>query len=254
MEILTFVLGELQTNCYILVNQNTEQCIIIDPADDANFISEQILRLKLKPIAIVATHGHFDHILASYELQLAFSTPFYVHEKDLFLIKNLQKNASFWTKRIIVEKSPEIIKCFKTENLKDFIDFSDFTDFKLKVIPTPGHTPGGICFYSLKEKILFTGDTLFNNGVGRTDLSYSSEKDLFASLKKLSKLPKETKIYPGHGENSTLKEALLKIGERSKPNCINSFTEVIKGRDQLLSKKILALGIPSLAASQMGPH
>lgn len=199
MEIKTFVLGELQTNCYIVISQNNNQCLIIDPADEANFISEQILRLGVKPAAIIATHGHFDHILASYELQMAFNIPFLVHEKDLFLVKNLQKNASFWTRRKIIEKSPEKIKFLKPGN---------FIDFKLKVIHTPGHTPGGVCLYSKKEKILFTGDTLFTDGVGRTDLSYSSEKDLQNSLKKLSKLAPETKIYPGHGESSTLSLAL----------------------------------------------
>ena len=89
------------------------------------------------------------------------------------------------------------------------MNFTDFINFQLKVIPTPGHTPGSVCFYLPKEKALFTGDTLFANGVGRTDLSYSSEKDLIASLKKLSKLPPETKIYPGHEEcGIKLKEAL----------------------------------------------
>jgi len=202
MKVLTFILGELQTNCYILINQNTNQCLIVDPADEANFLSEQILRQNLKPLAILATHGHFDHILASCELQMAFKIPFYVHEKDLFLVKNLPKNASFWTKRIIVEKSPEKIKDLKPGN------FTDFKDFKLKIIHTPGHTPGGVCFYFPIEEILFTGDTLFTNGVGRTDLSYCSEKDLISSLKKLSRLPGETEIYPGHGENSLLSYSL----------------------------------------------
>ena len=202
MEIKTFVLGELQTNCYILINQNTNQCLIIDPADDANFISEQILRLGVKPIAIIATHGHFDHILASYELQLAFGVPFFVHQKDLFLVNNLLKNASFWTKRKIVEKSPL--------NIQDLASQGDaLRGWQARVIETPGHTPGSVCLYFPKEKVLFTGDTLFADNVGRTDLSYSSPLDLLASLKKLAKLPPETKIYPGHGEwGPILKEVL----------------------------------------------
>lgn len=192
MKVITFILGELQTNCYIVIYQNTNQCLIIDPADEANFISEQILRQNLKPTAIIATHGHFDHILAADELQMAFAIPFYIHQRDLFLVKNLQKSASFWTKRKIVEKSPEKISFFQAHT-RNFAG--------LKIIHTPGHTPGSVCLYFPEEKTLFTGDTLFANGVGRTDFAYSSEKDLLTSLKNLSQLPPETKLYPGHGES-----------------------------------------------------
>lgn len=195
IKIQTFTLGELQTNCYLVIDQNTKQCLIIDPADDANFISEQVLRQNLKPVAVLATHGHFDHILAAGELQMAFDIPFYINEKDLFLVKNLQKNATFWTKREIIEKSPDKISFFPS-NIKYRISNIEFD-----VISTPGHTPGSVCFYFPEEKILFSGDTLFKDGVGRTDLSYSSEKDLQYSLKKLAQLPRETKIYPGHGES-----------------------------------------------------
>lgn len=225
MEIKSFILGELQTNCYIVIDQNTKQCLIIDPADEANFISEQILRQNLKPTAIIATHGHFDHILATYELQMAFNIPFYIHPKDLLLVKNLQKNASFWTKRKIIERLPTNIKFLKDDdkvnpyqklslNLQkspvDKVNPCQWT-CQWKTIHTPGHTPGSVCLYFPEEStyqqagILLTGDTLFSNGIGRTDLSYSSKKDLQNSLKKLSKLPLETKIYPGHGESSNLK-------------------------------------------------
>lgn len=210
IEIQTFSLGELQTNCYLLANQDTKQCLVIDPADDANFISEQILRQNLKPMAIIATHGHFDHILASYELQLAFRIPFYVHQKDLFLVKNLQKNAAYWTKRKIIESPPNNIVILSASEESTLASQGlPLQSWQAQVIETPGHTPGSICLYFPKEKALFTGDTLFSNGVGRTDLSYSSEKDLQNSLKKLAKLPPETKIYPGHGNYGiALKEAL----------------------------------------------
>jgi len=204
MKVVTFILGELQTNCYLVVDQNTQQCLIIDPADEANFISEQILRQNLKPMAIIATHGHFDHILASYELQMAFGIPFYVHPKDLFLVNNLQKNASFWAKRKIVEKSPINIESLTLQTLQGHT----LQKWQGRVVETPGHTPGSVCLYFPKDKTLFTGDTLFSNGVGRTDLSYSSPKDLQNSLKKLFKLPPETKIYPGHGESSSLGKEL----------------------------------------------
>lgn len=201
MEIKTLVVGELQTNCYLVYDQNTKQGIIIDPADEANFISEQILSLKIIPTGIYATHGHFDHLLAADELQMAFNIPFYVDEKDLFLVKNLAKNASYWLKRKIIEMPPEM-DCPLRRTVLD-------KDSPFQVIHTPGHTPGSVCLYLHKEKALFTGDTLFADGVGRTDLSYSSSKDLAASLEKISYLPPETKIYPGHGDNGlTLKEVL----------------------------------------------
>lgn len=201
MEIRAYIIGELQTNTYLAIDEETNKAIIIDPADDANYLSEQILRLKITPTAIVVTHGHFDHVLAAYELQMAFGIPFMIHLKDLFLLKNLQKNASFWTKRIIVEKPPGKIEFIKEG------DEVKFGEESLSVIETPGHTPGGVCFHSKRDGILFTGDTLFTNGVGRTDLSYSSEKDLLSSLKKISKLPPETKVYPGHEESCLLKNS-----------------------------------------------
>lgn len=225
MTVLTFVLGELQTNCYLIFEDATKRGLIIDPADDANFISEQVLQNKITPTAIIATHGHFDHLLAANELQMAFKIPFYIHPKDLFLVKDLQKNSSFWLKRKIMEKPPLKIQFFndRVEPCHDTEIFSLalspwVTDDKVKpcqpkevrppggrtsvgieIIHTPGHTPGSVCFYFPQQGILFTGDTLFADGVGRTDLPYSSTTQLASSLKKLSKLPPETKIYPGHG-------------------------------------------------------
>lgn len=208
MEVKTFTLGELQTNCYLLIDQNTNQCIIIDPADEANFITEQILQLKVQPIAIFATHGHFDHLLAAGELQMAFNIPFFIHKKDFFLLKNLQKNASFWLKRKIIEQPPKNISFFP--NIPQFsppVGRTKATSFEFNLIPTPGHTPGSVCLYFPKLKILFTGDTLFAQGVGRSDFSYSSAKDLCQSLQKLKKIPQKTTILPGHGPVCLLSKA-----------------------------------------------
>jgi len=200
MEVKTFPLGELQTNCSLLIDQNTNQCIIIDPADEANFISEQILQLKVHPIAMIATHGHFDHLLAAGELQMAFDLPFYLHQKDFFLLKDLQKNASFWLKRKIIEQPPKSISFFpNTPHFSLPVEKFKATNFEFTLIPTPGHTPGSVCLYLPKLKILFTGDTLFAQGVGRTDFSYSSAKDLRQSLQKLKKLPPKPLSYPVMG-------------------------------------------------------
>lgn len=203
MIIKTFTLGELQTNCYFVYDKKTFEGIIIDPADEANFLIEQALALKLKPMSIVATHGHFDHLLASWELTMAFNLPLSINEKDLSILNYMTESASYWLKRKIIEKPPENLKFIKEG------DEIIFGGEKLKVIETPGHSPGSICLY--QKDILFTGDTLFDGAVGRTDLKYSSKEDLEKSLKKLSKFPDDTIIYPGHGETSTLKNALSRI-------------------------------------------
>jgi len=200
MVVQTYRLGELQTNCYLVFDELTKEAIVIDPADEANFISEKILTQNINLKAVVATHGHFDHILATWELQLAFNVPLFISKKDVKIAKNMQSSASYWLKRKIIERPPGNIKYLEKE--------ISFGEEKLKVILCPGHTPGGVSLYSKKEKIAFTGDTLFADGIGRTDFSYSSKSDLEKSIDKLKKLPENTIIYPGHGENEILKEAI----------------------------------------------
>lgn len=194
MEIKTFTLGELQTNCYLVWDEKTKEGLIIDPADDANFLSEQVLELGVKPFYLLATHGHFDHLLAAYELELAFKIPLLIHPDDLPLVKKMVPSATWWLKRKIWERPPQEINFVKEG------DSIKLGNTVLEVIHTPGHSPGGICLYGRKEKVLFTGDTLFSEGItGRIDLSYSSGKALKESLKKLARLPAGTIIYPGHG-------------------------------------------------------
>ena len=195
MEIITYQLGSLQANCYLLVND--KNCLIIDPADDAPFILEEIQRRRLNLVGMLATHGHFDHIGAVGEIQLSFNIPLYIFKEDQFLIDRLGDTAKHFLgfdPHFIIPKN---IKYLKIENLLK-ID-----NFKLKIIPTPGHTPGCCCFYFKEENALFTGDTLFAEGVGRTDLSYSSKTDLNKSLAKIHKL-KNIVIYPGHGESAMI--------------------------------------------------
>jgi glyoxylase-like metal-dependent hydrolase (beta-lactamase superfamily II) len=199
MEIKTFVLGELETNCYLVWDKKTKEGLIIDPADEANFLSEQVLELGVKPLYLLATHGHFDHLLAAYELGLAFKIPLLLHQNDLPLVKRMVPSATWWLKRRIWERPPEKINFVKEG------DLIKLGNMVLEVIHTPGHSPGGICLYGRKEKVLFTGDTLFAEGmVGRTDLSYSSGEALKESLKKLARLPAGTIIYPGHGQTDLL--------------------------------------------------
>jgi len=193
MKIHTYVLGEMQANCYLLENEG--KAIIIDPADDANFLFEELQRKRLKLVALFATHGHFDHIMAVGEIQMSINVPLYIHKKDQFLIDRLENTAEHFLghKQIIV--SPHNFEYVSTETLH-------VTRFAFDVIETPGHTPGGVCYSFPSEKIIFTGDTLFAGAVGRTDFSYSNKNELLTSLKTILSFPEETTIYPGHGELS----------------------------------------------------
>lgn len=200
MKVERLIVGQLQTNCYLVWPHSAKalrgkDAIIIDPGDDADFIIRKIQDFGLKPALIVATHGHFDHALAIIELRLAFKIPFLIHQADLFLLRRLQETTRYFTG---TETDP-ILPPDKFVKEGDLIKFGKE---KLKVIETPGHTPGSICLY--QKGILFSGDTLFAQGIGRTDFSYASLKKLKNSLKKLFQLPKKTVVYPGHGSKTRL--------------------------------------------------
>jgi len=203
MEIETLVVGALKTNCYLVFDQQTKEAIIIDPGDEGEFISEKILRLGLTPQLIVATHGHFDHLLAAWELQTNFRLPFFIHEKDLFLLKRMRSSARFWLKQDIPQPPPQNPQPI---NESDQLQIGNFS---LQVISTPGHSPGSICLWEKSQKILFSGDTLFCSGPGRTDFKYGSPQAMKESLEKLSSLPEETEIFPGHSHSCFLKDALF---------------------------------------------
>jgi hydroxyacylglutathione hydrolase len=200
MKIETLVVGQLATNCYLVWEEKNKQTLIIDPGDSADYLSDKILGLGLKPKAIIATHGHFDHVLAALELKLAFKIPFLINKKDTFILKYLAKSAKFWLnlKNEPANPPPEI-----DQNPKDGTRIKLGKNI-LKVLATPGHTPGGISLYSPSQGLLFSGDTLFANGWGRTDLPGGSEKELLKSLKKLFKLPGKTRVFPGHGPETTI--------------------------------------------------
>jgi len=193
------VIGELGTNCYLIWNEDTKDCLVIDPADDGVGISEEINNKKLKVKAVFLTHGHFDHCLGALDLKLIYNADFGCSSEDTFLLDRQDETAKHFLKKEI--KVPNFIKID--------IDLDKLKEFKLgeeiiEVIKTPGHTPGSVCFYSAKQKMLFSGDTLFAGCRGRTDFKYGSTKEIFKSLKKLMKLKKDTLVLPGHGEETTI--------------------------------------------------
>lgn len=200
MKIQTLILGSLNTNCYLLVDELTDKCLIIDPAASAETISSEIVSQNLEPIGMIATHGHYDHNMAAYELQLNFDLPLTVHQKDEFLVDEIRSRAAHWGHKLVGLKAP---------TKKQFIHDGDEIECGskvLKILHTPGHTPGGICIYNEENRVVFTGDTLFADGVGRTDLSYSSAADLKKSITKIQKKFSGYQGRPGHGDQFIVRE------------------------------------------------
>jgi glyoxylase-like metal-dependent hydrolase (beta-lactamase superfamily II) len=195
MKLKALSVGQMQSNCYLLWDEESGMALIIDPGDDAEHIIKNILEEELTPVAIVATHGHFDHIMAALELQLAYGIPVYISSEDLFLVKKMRNNAKHF-----LGTDPGLPP--KTENLGGSLEFGNI---KLDIIKIPGHTPGSVCLYNEKEKAVFVGDLIFADGyMGRADFSYSDKSELRKSVEKIMKLPKDTMVYPGHGEEFVL--------------------------------------------------
>ncbi len=198
MQIHRYPLGQMQANCYVLIKGS--DCIIIDPADDADFILGQITRHKVNLLAVLATHGHFDHVMAGGELQIQFpEIPFFIHAKDSFLLKRVVETA-----RHFLGYDPVTLPIQSPQDLKE--GKMTLGSFHFEVIHTPGHTPGSCAFYFEKEKALFVGDLIFQEGVGRTDFSYSDSSLMSTSLDHITKLPADVCVYSGHGEPFLLEE------------------------------------------------
>ncbi len=188
----TVVVGQMATNCYIFQDIQTNKSLIIDPGDDAEHISDVLTRLHADPTMIAATHGHFDHIMGAYALQLMYNIPFVIHEADTFLLQTMQSSAMHFLGLPRIDPSPHITRFISDK------DILDVGNYKVTVLHTPGHTPGSVCFGI--DGVVLVGDTVFAGGaVGRTDHSYSRPLDLSVSLEKIRSYPKGTRILPGHG-------------------------------------------------------
>ncbi len=203
MKIITLSVGQVRTNCYLI--EDNGEVGIIDPGDDGDYIIRIIQDLGAKPVWIVATHGHFDHLLAVTELALTYEIPFYLHHEDDFLLKRAGKTAKHF---LNITADPILLDHLPlTEKTKLSVGKIDF-----QIMETPGHSPGGICLYNRQEKVMFSGDLIFGRGlVGKTTMEYCSKEDLKKSIKKILKLPEETLVYPGHGEITTLKKTKLEL-------------------------------------------
>lgn len=187
--------GELSTNCYILGDEKTNQGVVIDPGGDFDLIDENIEKLNLKIKYIILTHGHIDHIKALVPLKKKTKAKVLIHKEDLAILSDPTYNLSQFIGEDSSFSEPDLL-------LKDG-DTIEFGKKKLLVLHTPGHTPGSISLYT--DNLLFTGDTLFCEGIGRTDLPGASCENLFSSIKqKLFTKPDDTEVFPGHGPSTTI--------------------------------------------------
>lgn len=196
MNINTLVVGPLGVNCSIL-DDGKGNCIIFDPGDDFDVIVNFMESNNLKPVKILNTHGHFDHLGAVQKLRKKYKIYFYIHKGDEQLTKLASQTASMYGLPAV--EVPEIDSFF-VEN-----DIFDFGDISIKVIATPGHSAGGVCFLIEKMNLLIAGDTLFRGSVGRTDFPYADHNSLISNIKnKLFILDDSIEVITGHGEPTTI--------------------------------------------------
>ena len=203
MKVEKFVTGIISTNCYLAINEETKQAVVIDPAACPSYLMSHIKSEGLKVEAILLPHGHFDHIMGIDGFLSEFDVPVYVHEDDADAMEDPVLNqSSTYTSGYTFGKARYLRD-------RQTLELAGYT---FQVIHTPGHTKGGCCYYVASEDVLFSGDTLFQNSVGRTDFVNSSTSDLVHSVReKLFLLPDDTIVYPGHmGET--------KIGHEKKYN------------------------------------
>lgn len=189
------------SNTYIL--ENNSEAFIFDPSAKENEVARALDEMSAKPAGIILTHGHFDHTLSLAALREKYGVPVYIHALDNEMLSDSEKNGG----KLLLWREFENAPADKTFEDGDELILGEDT---VKVIHTPGHTKGSCCF--LAGHILITGDTLFAQGFGRYDLYGGNGDVLFKSLSSLKKLDGTLKIYPGHGESSTLERALAAIG------------------------------------------
>ena len=195
-EVLRYIVGPVCTNCYLLVNHKTGELLVVDPGDQAQLIEKQIEKTGAKPVAILLTHGHFDHAGAAEELADKYQISIYAHEAERETLEDPGLNLCGMIGEHKVYHADIFVKDEEVLNL---------AGFSIRVFFTPGHTIGGCCYYIADEKILFSGDTLFQESVGRTEFPRGSASDLIRAIReKLMPLPDDVTVYTGHDESTLI--------------------------------------------------
>lgn len=190
------IVGAVQTNCYFLSDDETKECVIVDPGDEAGKILTFIEAKELIPVAVLLTHGHFDHIMAVNKIKASFDIPVYAAEEERDVLNDAGLNLSGQMGAGFSLDADHWLQDGDTVTL---------LGQEVRCILTPGHTKGGMCYYFSKAGILFSGDTLFQESVGRTDFPTGSMSTLIRSIReKLFVLPPAVQVYPGHGMKTSI--------------------------------------------------
>lgn len=196
MEIAGLSLGPLGTNCYIVSEGN--RALIFDPGGDANHLIKYLKDNNLTPEAILLTHAHFDHIGALDEIRKEFNIEVYLHENEFDWLANPKLNRSTSMGEPFLVKTDDPEKVIKPGNM-------EVGPFKFEVFHTPGHSPGSVSFIFHEHNFIVSGDVLFHQGIGRTDLPGGNMDELAHSIiNKLYKLPDSFEVFPGHGIQTTI--------------------------------------------------
>ncbi len=196
-KVTTYPLGPIQTNCYIIQDE-IKNCLLIDPGEEGLRLVSEIKKNELNPWAIMLTHGHFDHIGAVDVVRDEFNIPVYIHEIEKDTLTNPEQNGSTRYPGLPLVKNKEADFLLTDEGVKDIGPFT------FEVLHTPGHSPGSVTYVFSDDRFAIVGDTLFNQGVGRTDLPGGNTEILLSSIhNKLLTLGDDFIIYPGHGSPTT---------------------------------------------------
>ncbi len=196
MSILVIPCGPLETNSYIVYDPSTLSAVIIDtPPDSFESIKQVVKQRNLKPEKLLLTHSHWDHTTDAKAVSEEYKIPIYIHPRDLGNLETPGSDGLPCWFEIPAAKADHLLK------EGDQIQVGNLT---FQVIETPGHTPGGVCFYDPKHNILIAGDTLFRGSIGNLSFPTARPNEMWESLKKLSKLPSNTVVYPGHGPSTTI--------------------------------------------------